>query len=171
MRRCVSRHSQIALAVLGIFHAVSSFLMRVTRRASSLASGAVFVAAEVPVVSHQPGLCNCRGGGGYVFCYRVKNSISIGFSHLISEILFGCEGRKRSFGRICATTRCLQSPSDRIFCRGRKAEYCVSFVQYVSVEYSMKLRDSKHTVNGLSMITSQGMTYYKSSLHSLMLLS
>ena len=84
------------------------------RRASSLAFHAIVKAADVSAVSHHPGLCVRRGGGGT--SASTASRITLVKESAISEILLGCKGRSGSLEMIPATTRCLQSPSDRNFC-------------------------------------------------------
>ena len=102
------------------------------RRASSLASHAIVKVAEVSAVSHHPSLCVQRGEGGT--SASTASRITLLKDSAISEILLGCKGRSGRLGMIRATTRCLQSPSDRNFCRS-KGRICFSVVRVCWEQY------------------------------------
>ena len=87
------------------------------RRASSAAFHATVKAAEVLAVSHHPSLCVRRGRGGT--SASTASRITLVKDWSFSEMLLGCKGRLGSLEMIRANTRCLQSPSDRNFCRSK----------------------------------------------------
>ena len=89
----------------------------VSRINASLAFHAIVNAAEVSAVSHHPSLCMRRGGGGT--SAATASRITLVKDSAISEILLGCKGGSGSLEMIRAATRCLQSPSDRNFCRSK----------------------------------------------------
>ena len=94
-----------------------------------LAFHAIMKAAEFSAVSHHPSLFVRRGGGGT--SASTASRITLVKDSAISEIPLGCKGRSGSLEMIRATTRCLQSPSNRNFCRS-KGWICF-FCTYASV--------------------------------------
>ena len=87
------------------------------RGASSLAFHAIVKAAEISAVLRHPSLCVRRGGGGT--SAFTASRLSLVKDSAISPILLGRKCRLGSLEMIRATTRCLQSPSERNFCRSK----------------------------------------------------
>ena len=113
-----------------------------------LAFHAIMKAAEFSAVSHHPSLCVRHRRGGT--SASTASRITLVKDSAISEILLGCKGRSGSLEMIRATTRCLQSSSDRNFCRSKGRIY-VFFWTYASVGCNTTA-EADHRVHDVVMV-------------------